>query len=127
MPPLRPVKNGSKIRSTACRLDPGAAVGDLEDMVVLVAQSGSSLISTPDAVAGLAVLDAVVAQVPDRLMQVAGIETYLELVRLLLQSDLRGRHLHGLGEFDHELLEPVGEVKRVGSRGFAARELQARC
>ena len=62
-----------------------------------------------DPAASFAVLDGVVAQIPNHLMQMAGVEAHLQIVRLLVHADLRLRHLHGLAELAQELLEPVAE------------------
>ncbi len=87
VPPLRPVKKGSKMRSTACGSIPGPRSATSRNGRLL-GFIRPSLISTLDPAAGLAVLHGVVAQIPDHLMQMAGIESHLEIIRLFVNADL---------------------------------------
>ena len=82
VPPLRPVKNGSKMRSTACGSMPGPAIRDFEKGPIAGVQS-AELDLDADAVARFAVLDGVVAEIPNHLMQVAGIDAHFQIARLL--------------------------------------------
>ena len=59
---------------------------------------------------GFAVFDGVVAEVPDHLMQMAGIEAHLEVVGLLVNADLRHAEPAWFRRTRaQEVIEPVAE------------------
>src|SRR5882724_5094754 len=104
------------------RFDSGAAVGDFQKRSVAWIQA-AELDLDADPAAGLAILDGVIAQVPDHLMQVAGIEAHFQIFRFPLEADPVSGNLHGLAELAQELLDPVAEGEAGELGGFAAREL----
>src|SRR5450631_843539 len=103
--------------------DSWSSIRDLEIGPVAGAQAAESDLDA-DPFACLTVLDAVIAQIPHDLMQVAGIEADFQIVRLFDEPDTSAGNLHGLAELPQELLDPVTEREARGLGRLTAGELQ---
>src|SRR5579862_4574404 len=57
-------------------------------------------------------------------MQMSRIEAHLEIILRLIDFDARLRHLHGLGELAHKLIEPLPQRQAGRFCRFAPRQLQ---
>ena len=105
------------------QIDARSAIGDFEVGAVAGAQP-AKLYLEADPAARFAVLERVLAQIPNDLVKVAGIEADFQIVRPFDESDTRSWHLHGLAEFAQEILDPITDGQARGSGCLAARELQ---
>src|ERR1700681_1283000 len=97
--------------------DSRSSIRDFEIGAVAGAQAAESDLDA-DAVACLAILDGVVAQIPHDLVQVAGIEAHFQIVRLFDEPDTSAGNLHGLAELAQKLLAPVTERQARGLGRF---------
>jgi hypothetical protein len=84
------------------RLDSGSPIGDFEEGPTAWRQSAESDIYAHSA-SRLAVLDRVITKIPDYLVQVARIESNLEIPSLFLGPDLRSPNLHCFAKLSQEI------------------------
>src|SRR6185503_251156 len=75
-------------------------------------------------VAAAAVLERVLAQVPQQLVQVRGIDAYIELAGRIAQTDRALVDLGGLVELGEEFAEPASQLDALGPRRVPPRQLQ---
>ena len=94
-----------RLEDAICRLalDARSAICDLQIRPITRGEP-TELDFDFDSVASLAVLDRIVAKVPNDLMQMARIEAHLEVVRAGLYPYGSARDLHGLAELGQEFL-----------------------
>src|SRR5580692_8712741 len=92
------------------RLDPGAAIGDIKKWPIARIHA-AELDLDLDSAASVAVLQGVLAQIPNHLVQMTRVKMHFEIVGLFPDVHLGLIGLHGFAEFDHEAIEPFAEAQ----------------
>src|SRR6267154_1339380 len=94
---LAPREKGLENAVGRRRFDAGPAVRNFEVGPVAGIEPAQSYLEA-DSVAGFAILQRVVAEVPHHLVQMAGVDANLEITRFFMHRDARHGNLHGLAE-----------------------------